>query len=180
MNTSLDGFIEAAGDDDGSWLRIDEEVHLAFNDLAAGADAFLYGRKVYEVMPPYWPDAAEDASRPAHEHTYGKIWVEKPKVVFSSTLTETRWSTRVVAGDPTFEVRRLKDASPGHLLCYGGAQLVAALQEAKLVDEYRLFVHPTALGGGQPFFRERVSLDFVEVRRFAGGPVEVRATPRGA
>jgi dihydrofolate reductase len=49
MNVSLDGFIEARGQDDGSWLRIDEEVHRAFNELAAGADVFLYGRKVYEV-----------------------------------------------------------------------------------------------------------------------------------
>ena len=55
MNLSLDGYIEAQGQDDGSWLRIDEAVHRAFNELAASAEAFLYGRKVYEVMVPYWP-----------------------------------------------------------------------------------------------------------------------------
>ena len=96
MNLSLDGYIEAQGQDDGSWLRIDEAVHRAFNELAAGAEAFLYGRKVYEVMIPYWPDAVEDATKPAHERDYGRIWVDKPKVVFSTSLTETRWNTRVV------------------------------------------------------------------------------------
>jgi hypothetical protein len=34
MNLSLDGYIEAQGQDDGSWLRIDEEVHRVFNELA--------------------------------------------------------------------------------------------------------------------------------------------------
>lgn len=40
MNLSLDGYIEAQGEDDGSWLSIDEEVHVAFNQLAAGAPFF--------------------------------------------------------------------------------------------------------------------------------------------
>ena len=53
MNLSMDGYIEAQGQDDGSWLRIDEAVHRAFNELAASAEAFLYRRKVYEVMIPY-------------------------------------------------------------------------------------------------------------------------------
>ena len=30
-NVSLDGYIEAQGHDDGSWLRIDEDVHRSFN-----------------------------------------------------------------------------------------------------------------------------------------------------
>ena len=55
MNLSVDGYIEAQEQDDGSWLRIDEAVHRAFNKLAASAEAFLYGRKVYEVMIPYSP-----------------------------------------------------------------------------------------------------------------------------
>ena len=50
MNLSLDGYIEGPGREDGSWVRIDEEVHRHVNRLAAGADALLYGRKVYEVM----------------------------------------------------------------------------------------------------------------------------------
>jgi dihydrofolate reductase len=50
MNVSLDGYVQAPGQDDGAWLRIDEEVHQVFNELAARADVFLYGRKVYEVM----------------------------------------------------------------------------------------------------------------------------------
>jgi dihydrofolate reductase len=178
MNLSLDGCIEAQGQDDGSWLRIDEAVHRAFNELAAGAEAFLYGRKVFEVMIPYWPDAATDATRPAHEHEYGQIWVGKPKVVFSTSLTETRWNTRVVPGGARDEVLRLKNASAGYLLCYGGPQLLSVLDDAGLVDEYALFVHPTALGAGAPFFRRRVDLTLTGVRRFDTGVLALRYSNR--
>jgi dihydrofolate reductase len=97
MNLSLDGYIDAKGQDDGSWLRIDEEVHRVFNELVAGADAFLYGRKVYEVMIPYWPDAAKDAAKPAYEREYVRLWLEKPKVVVSTFLKETGRNTRAVS-----------------------------------------------------------------------------------
>jgi dihydrofolate reductase len=174
MNLSLDGFIEAAGNDDGSWLRIDAEVHGAFNELAAGASAFLYGRKVYEVMIPYWPDAAADSTRPAFEHEYGRIWVEKPKVVASRRLSETRWNTRVVAEGVEDEVERLKRESSGYLLCYGGPVLLTTLQGRRLIDEYVLYVHPSALGAGTAFFRRREELRLVGVRRFESGTLEVR------
>jgi dihydrofolate reductase len=174
MNLSLDGYIESAQDDDGSWLCIDDEVHKVFNEIAAGADAFLYGRRVYEVMIPYWPDAAGDATKPAYEHAYGKLWVEKPKVVFSTSLHESRWNTRVVAEDALAEVTRLKRASTGYLLCYGGSQFVSALQKGGLIDEYTLFVHPSALGGGVPFFRGPLTLELIDVRRFAKGALALR------
>lgn len=174
MNLSLDGYIEAQGQDDGSWLRIDEEVHRVFNELAAGADAFLYGRKVYEVMIPYWPDTAEDPAKPAHEREYARLWVAKPKVVVSKSLQETRWNTRVVSADVVEAVERLKTESKGYVLCYGGAQLVSVLQERGLVDEYSLFIHPSALGAGVSFFRGRVALKLVDVRRFEQGALALR------
>ncbi|NJL57286.1 dihydrofolate reductase family protein [bacterium] len=174
MNISVDGYIEAQGQDDGAWLRIDEEVHRVFNELAAGADAFLYGRKVYEVMIPYWPDAAVDPAKPAYEREYGRLWVEKPKVVVSASLTQPGWNTRVVADRVVEEVANLKRQTKGYLLCYGGAQLAAALQEHDLVDEYALFVHPGALGSGVPFFRRAVDLKLPDVRRFELGALGLR------
>jgi dihydrofolate reductase len=48
MNLSLDGFMAAPGEDDGSWLRIDAPMHRAFNELATDAAALVYGRKVFE------------------------------------------------------------------------------------------------------------------------------------
>ena len=172
MNLSVDGYIEAEGQDDGSWLSIDEELHCTFNELAAGADAFVYGRKVYEVMIPYWPDAAGDAAKPAYERDYGRIWVDKPKTVVSRSLQETRWTTRVVGAIDA--IARQKQDTKGYLLCYGGAELVSALRAHALVDEYALFVHPAALGGGVPFFRTRAALELIDVRKFTGGALRLR------
>lgn len=180
MNVSLDGYIAAQGDDDGSWLHIDEEVHRSFNELAAGAGAFLYGRKVFEVMIPYWPDAIDDAGKPSYEREYGRLWVQKPKVVFSTSLRETRWNTRVVQPDALEEVERLKRESNDDLLCYGGSQFVLALQERRLVDEYALFVHPSPLGAGLPFFRERLDLALLDVRRFDNGVLGLRYSAQPA
>src|SRR5262245_16798757 len=163
MNLSLDGYIEAQGQDDGSWLRIDEELHRWFNEVAADADAFLYGRKVYEVMIPYWPDASEDATKPEYEREYARLWVEKPKVVFSKSLKETGWNTRVVPPDAFDEVKRLKQESTRYVLCYGGSHFVSALQRQQLVDEYALVVHPSTLGGGRPFFRDRLNLRLLDL-----------------
>jgi hypothetical protein len=47
-------------------------------------------------MIPYWPDTAEDMTKPAYERDYGRLWVEKPKVVISSSLAALGWNTRVV------------------------------------------------------------------------------------
>ncbi len=176
MNLSLDGYIEAQGEDDGSWMHIDEEIHRAFNALAAGADMFLYGRKVYEVMIPYWPEAAEDTTNPAYEREYGRLWVDMPKVVVSTSLSAPGWNTRVVASGLAEELTRLKAQSNRYILCYGGSQLVAALQEHDLIDEYALFIHPAALGAGTPFFRQRLPLQLREVSRFAQGTLGVRYT----
>jgi dihydrofolate reductase len=67
------------------------------------------------------------------------------------------------------EVERLKRESSGDILCHGGSQLASTLQAGGLVDEYALFVHPTALGAGKPFFRERVPLRLLDQRRFKNG-----------
>jgi dihydrofolate reductase len=174
MNLSLDGYIEAQGQDGGDWLRIDEKVHGAFNDLAAGADTFLYGRKVYEVMIPYWPDAADDAAKPIYERAYGRLWVDTPKVVVSTSLTEPGWKTRVVSSDLYEEITRLKRDSERYVLCYGGCQLVTALQKRNLVDEYVLFIHPAALGVGVPFFRDPLSLQPLDVHQFKNGVLRLR------
>ena len=55
----------------------------------------------------------------------------------------------------------------------GGATLAAEATRAGLVDEYHLFVNPTAVGGGTPNFPDdlRVELD---VRRVRSGVVFIR------
>ena len=119
------------------------------------------------------PDTAANTGSPDSEREYGRIWLAKPKVVISTSLEETRWRTRVVASAVLDELRRLKREAASHVLCYGGSQLASTLQAAGLADEYVLFVHPTALGAGQPFFRAQVALRLRDVRRFQNGALRL-------
>jgi len=61
MNVSLDGYVETV-DRSLDWTMVDEELHTWFNDRARETDAFLHGRRVYEVMAAYWPTAESDPS----------------------------------------------------------------------------------------------------------------------
>src|SRR6266516_6413215 len=85
MNVSLDGFVETT-DRGLDWVIVDEELHTFFNDQARETGAFVYGRRMYEVMADYWPTADENPSAPEYEVDFARIWKRVPKVVFSKTL----------------------------------------------------------------------------------------------
>jgi len=172
LSVSLDGY--AAGPD-GSLeaFDVDEEIHAWFNDRARETAAFLYGRRIYELMAGYWPLAGTDPDAPPVIRDFARIWIRTPKIVFSSTLREAPWAERLVRGDPLAELTRLRATYDGDL-DLGGPTLASAFVSAGLVDEYRLVVHPVVLGVGIPFFRDvpaPIPLRLVDTRRFAGGAV---------
>jgi dihydrofolate reductase len=172
---SLDGFIAGPGDDLG-WVLIDEELHRYFNDESRDLAAFLYGRRMYELMAGYWPTADDDPSITAWEAEWARLWREKPKVVFSTTLEHVAWNSRLVRGDVAAEIARLK-AQPGGDLGIGGAGLASEVIRLGLVDEYRLLVHPVVLGAGRllfPALDAPAKLGLVETRTFGSGVVLLR------
>ena len=95
MMVSLDGFIEGPNREI-DWVIIDEELHRFANDQAREVDIFLYGRRLYEVMVDYWPTADTNRSSPEYEVEFARIWKDKPKIVFSSTLDKVEWNSRLV------------------------------------------------------------------------------------
>ncbi len=175
LSVSLDGYIETphrALD----WVMVDEALHTFFNDQAREMTAFLYGRRMYEIMAEYWPTADKDPSAPAYVVDFAHIWQEKPKVVFSKTLDEVGWNGRVVRDNLAEEIARLK-AYPGAYMGVGGATLAATLIKMGLVDEFHLLVHPVVLGGGTPYFpplANKMDLHLVETRTFDSGVVYLR------
>jgi dihydrofolate reductase len=175
MMTSLDGFIES---DDRSlnWSDPDEELHTFANEQARDVGAYLYGRRLYEVMAAYWPTADQDPEAPRHEVEFARLWRDIPKIVFSLTLDEVAWNSVLARGDVRTEVLQLKHET-GKDLVVGGATLASTLVSLDLVDEYRLIVHPVILGSGKPYFPpldRRVALDLVETRTFKSGVVYLR------
>ena len=150
LNVSLDGF--AARPDGGlDWANVDAELHTWFNDQSRELAASLYGRRMYELMSAYWPNAESDPSANDVERDFARIWNAMPKIVFSHTLESVEWNSRLVRGDVDEELTRVRGDLDGDL-DVGGPTLAAEFIRRGLVDEYRLLVHPVILGTGLPFF----------------------------
>jgi len=174
MSVSLDGFA-AAPDGSLDWVRVDEELHAAFNEEGRQVGTSLYGRRMYELMAGYWPAAAEDPASTPVELEWARIWLTTPKVVFSRTLVDVGWNSRLERGDAVAEVARLKADGPD--MDVGGPTLAGTLLLAGLVDELRLNVNPVVLGAGLPFFPPGMGpLEFrlQATRTFGSGVVQLR------
>ena len=172
MLVSLDGAIETPSRS-LDWHLIDEEIHQFVNDQQQEIDTYLYGRRLYELMAEYWPTADANPAAPAYEAEFARIWRNMPKLVFSKTLEQVEWNSRLVRDNIAAEVARLK-AQPGKDISVGGATLAASLMRLSLIDEYQLFVHPLVLGGGTPFFPALdapIKLRLVATRTFGSGVV---------
>jgi dihydrofolate reductase len=175
MSVSLDGFVETPSRS-LDWVQVDEELHSVFNDEARAMSAFLYGRRMYELMAGYWPTAEADPSATRAMVEFARIWRDKPKVVFSRTLERVDWNSRLVRDDAAAEVARLK-AEPGFDMDVGGPTTAAPLIRLGLIDEYRLYVQPVVLGAGTRYFpalEDRIALKLVQTRTFDSGVVYLR------
>lgn len=175
MNTSLDGFVEdASGSID--WSVPADDLHRIANEQTRATSAFLFGRRLYEMMEPYWPDVAADPGDASEvEVEFAHAYMDTPRYVFSDSLTSVgEGATLMPRARARAEIERLKRESDG-ILEVGGPTLAASVLD--LVDEFRIWMHPVVLGGGKPFFPrgiERLDLRLVESRALQDGVVLLR------
>ncbi|MEU8137305.1 dihydrofolate reductase family protein [Streptodolium elevatio] len=157
---TIDGVYQAPGGPDedrsdgfphGGWAYpYDDKDFGAFMDGIFGqVDAFLLGRKTYDIFAAYWPKVTDPDNPIA-----GRL-NSLPKYVPSSTLTSPEWAeTRVLTGDLREEVTALK-AQPGReLQVHGSGRLVGSLLTLGLVDTLHLLTFPVVLGTGKRLFPE--------------------------
>jgi dihydrofolate reductase len=158
---TLDGVAQAPGapDEDtsggfehGGWhLRYFDDLSRTWVvDNLNDAAAFVFGRRTYDGFARHWPNASEE------EQVIAQPLNTKPKYVASTTLTEPlEWeNSTLLQGDVGDAVAALKQGDGGPLHVIGSTQLVHALIEHGLVDEFRLMIDPLVLGGGKRIFRE--------------------------
>ena len=153
---------------DGWAIGSFDDESLAFvHHLVERADAFLFGRRTYEIFAPFW-GAIDPGSDPIAD-----AFNTKPKYLASSTLTEPQWTnTTVLAGDLAAAVKELKADSVGELQVHGSGDLVRWLLDNDLVDELDLLVFPVVVGQGTRLFPDSgpdLALDLVESRAFPKG-----------
>ncbi|AYJ49833.1 dihydrofolate reductase family protein [Rhodococcus sp. P1Y] len=175
FNVSVDGYIaDAHGSIDFS--DPSEELHQYWNDFERETALSFYGRRLYDMMAAYWPTAGKDPDATPMIVDFARIWCDMPKVVFSRTLESVDFNSRLERGDPVDVVRRLKAETDGTMEV-AGATLAAPIVRAGLVDEYRIVLTPTIVGGGTPFFPTLpswITLRLLENRTFPGGTVLLR------
>jgi dihydrofolate reductase len=169
FNVSLDGYIETV-DKSLYWTVISDDVHGYFNDQTRALDASLYGRRLWELMSAHWPTAEDDPDSNEVMRDFARVWNATPKIVFSRTLDHVDHGARLVKGDVGDELAKLRREFDGDLEV-GGANLAAQFVERGLVDEYRLMIHPVAIGGGTPFWPagQRRSVRETGSRTFSNG-----------
>ena len=169
-------------DPDGGLGHYDpaEDEHRYANELTRDNGGIVMGRVMYDVME-YWDTLdLDDPATPEVEREFARYWRETPKYVVSRGKPALRANATLLEGDPVEAVRALK-ASDGPALGLGcGADLLATLSEAGLVDAYRLMVTTTVLGQGKHMFgsfHEPLHLRLTGTRTFDAGSVLLEYEP---
>lgn len=152
MSASLDGFL-ARPDGTLDWFLDppageegqDARRHRATLEFLSQVGTIVLGRGAYEEMAGAWSSS---------DSPMAQLINALPKVIFSSTLTGgLDWSNGRLAEAPMEdELPALKAEGGKDIVCFGGARFAHALAAADLIDEYRLTVHPVALGKGLPLW----------------------------
>ena len=154
----------------GGWARgvFGDETTTFITQTYQRADAFLFGRRTYEMFAGSWGAIEE-----MRAHPVGVALDETPKYVASATLTEPRWAgTTVLSGDLAAAIGELKARPGGELQVHGSGTLVRWLLGRDLVDEITLLIVPVVLGQGTRLFPDTgpdMALDLVESRADSKG-----------
>jgi len=173
MSVSLDGFV-ARTDGVIDWLSsqgpggVDhgDRRHRANLELLGQIGTIVMGRGGYEDMSKGWSGS---------DNPMAVLMNGLPKVVFSQSLSEVTWSNARLSRAPLEdEVPALKREPGKDLVVFGGARIAHSLIRDRLVDEYRLTVHPVALGKGLPVMHglpEPQRLELISSNAYADGCV---------
>ena len=142
LSQSLDGYVDH--------MKLGPPAPAAFRhfiELVRGLTGLIYGRRMYEIMR-YWDDDLPDWD--SEDREFAAAYRSRPKWVVSRSLTSVGPNATLLTDDFD-KIRRLKAELTGEIHV-GGPVLAHSLTEAGLIDEYRLYLRPTVLGGGSPFF----------------------------
>jgi dihydrofolate reductase len=154
MLVSLDGFIEGQNRELDWFIEGDPQFDQYADEMIDSVGVALYGRRAYELMLSYWPDAETNPRSPT-DLAFARKMNALPKVVLSRTLTRAEWNnTRIVRDNVAETIGELKQQPGKPIVAWAGAGLVATLASLDLIDEYRLIVHPVVLGRGTPLFQD--------------------------
>jgi dihydrofolate reductase len=191
-HVSLDGVMQGLGGQDedrsggferGGWAipLFDDEAEGFLVEGFGRADAFLFGRKTYEIFAGSWGTGSWGANQ--GDNPISVALNTKPKYVASSTLTEPGWDdTTVLSDDVGVAVAELKARPGGELQVHGSGALIRWLMDNDLVDEINLFTYPVVVGQGTRLFPDTGpdrALELIESKTTPGGVIVQVYRPAG-
>jgi len=159
VQMTVDGFVSGPnGEQDWMSMNWDNKIMDYVNELTDSVDTILLGRKMTEGFISYWTSVKPGSP----EYSFARKMVDKPKYVFTKTLQKSNWeNTKIVKGSLVEEINSLKNKSGkdpvrnmSGIIVYGGATFVSSLIENNLIDEYHIFINPSAIGKGLSIFKE--------------------------
>lgn len=156
---TLDGVMQAPGGPDedredgfpyGGWQMeygYDDAQIKKRGEAVDASDAFLLGRRTYDIFASYWPHQPLT-------NKWAAVLNPRPKYVVSRTLSEPlSWqNTTLIKDDVVESIRALKEQPGGDISVLGSGNLVQTLIDNDLVDELALTVYPLILGTGKRLF----------------------------
>jgi dihydrofolate reductase len=175
---TLDGVMQAPGapDEDrsgnfqhGGWLvpYFGDDMMRIVNDAFARADAFLLGRKTYEIFASHWPRVTDP------DDLIAAALNRLPKYVVSKSLKNADWKgTTIIRSEVTRQIGELKSRYPREIQVHGSGNLAQTLFANDLVDEFHLWHYPVVLGSGKRLFGSGTvpaALSLFESRRTDSG-----------
>jgi dihydrofolate reductase len=181
-HVSVDGVMQGLGGPDedrrggferGGWALplFDNEAETFLGEVFRRADAFLFGRRTYEIFAGSWGTGSWGANQ--GDNPISVTLNTRPRYVASTTLTDPQWAdTTVLSGDVAAAVGELKAEPGGELQVHGSGNLVRWLLDNRLVDEITLLTYPVVVGEGTRLFPATgpdTALELVESRATAGG-----------
>jgi dihydrofolate reductase len=181
-NVSVDGVMQGLGGQDedrrggferGGWALplFDDEAEAFLSEVYQRADAFLFGRRTYEIFARSWGTGSWGANQ--GDNPISVALNTRPKYVASTTLTDPHWAdTTVLSGDVAAAVGELKAKPGGELQVHGSGNLVRRLLDNDLVDEIILLTYPVVVGQGTRLFPATgpdTALELVDSRATHGG-----------
>ncbi len=189
IQTSIDGYI-AQKDGDTSWMlwnwgpewAWDEALQAFHTKLILSSDCILLSRQMAEEgFKAHWQSIAEN--KVSTQYAFAKHVRDTHTIVFTTTLNKTipipgGWSnTDIVKKDIVKEINVLKAQKGKDIIVFGGATFVSSLIENNLIDEYYLFVNPTAIGKGKPIFKGSTPLALMDAKKFECGVTVLKYKP---
>ena len=201
MSMSIDGFVGGPnGEIDWIFNSADEEVTAWLLEMLWETGVHVMGSRTFQDMAAYWPYSTEPLAAPMNE--IPKITFSRTRAAAATKSGRTTtalndanrvkpvdrhtgspatakdvesWNNAIVAGDDlAAEIALLKQQPGKDILAHGGVSFARSLVELDLIDEYRLLVHPVAIGKGQSIFSDVSaprSFTLVDVKAFGSGAV---------